>query len=189
MTGWLNWLLDNCVPASLSIVWSLPAVYSVETAHQIEAIITGLRNCRHHLQLAVAVSVKPADWAHCISIDGFIATKEVTNDSTALEVFNMLATLMAPGMSACFDAEDLRVVFGTHELPTRVVSGVWLEAREIFLLATDDGMQLLKGSKGLAFMPARHLQLASLHKLLHAIRKSAASDSELVMISSHGLSS
>lgn len=50
-------------------------------------------------------------------------------------------------------------------------------------------MQLLEGGKGLALMPARHLQLASQHKLLQAIRKSAATNSELVMISSHGLSS
>ena len=189
LAGWLIGLLNSRVAASVCLVWALPHTYSEETAHQVETVITGLRNSQHHLQLAIAVSVKPAEWVHCLSMDGFVATTSERNDRTALEVFNMLATLMAPGMSACFDAEDLRVVFGTHELPTRVVSGVWLEAREIFLLATDDGMQLLKGSKGLAFMPARHLQLASLHKLLHAIRKSAASDSELVMISSHGLSS
>ena len=71
----------------------------------------------------------------------------------------------------------------------RVVSGVWLEAQETFVLETDDGKQLVQKCRALSFMAASHLQLASRHKLLHAIRKSTSSDSELVVIAPYGLSS
>ena len=189
LTGWLNGLLDNCACASLCIVWSLPAIYSEETAHQIEAISEGIRSGRHHLQLAVAVGVRPVDWAHCISIDGFIAASAERVNQTALEVFSLLAALMAPGMYACVDAEDLRMVFGTHELPSRVASGVWLQSKNLFILATDEDQHLVKNSRVLAFMPARPLRISSLHELLQALRKFAASDSELVMIAPYGLSS
>ena len=189
LAGWLIGLLNSRVAASVCLVWALPHTYSEETAHQVETVITGLRNSQHHLQLAIAVSVKPAEWVHCLSMDGFVATTSERNDRTALEVFNMLAALMAPGMSACFDAEDLRVVFGTHEFPSRVASGIWLEGKNLFILASDQDHQLLKNSRAIAFMPARPLRISSLHELLQALREFAASDSELVIIAPYGMSS
>ena len=71
----------------------------------------------------------------------------------------------------------------------RVASGVWLEGKNLFILATDEDQQQVKNSSALALMPVRFLQPSSQHQLLHAIRRSTVSDSELVMIAPYGLSS
>ena len=190
LDDWLGSLLNGRVPASLCMVFCLPPNYSVETANQIQAVISGLRNGQHHhLGLAVAVSVEPEDWANCGGIDGFVVASAEEKDRSALQVFNLLTALMAPGLSAALDAEDFRSVFGTPEFPSQVVSGVWLEADEILILANEADRQLVKSGKGLAFMPARPLSISSLNELLQALRKLAAEDSEIVIIAPYGLSS
>ena len=189
LVGWLIGVLGSRVAASVCVVWSLPHTYSEETAHQIEAVITGLRTSQHHLQLAVAVSVKPAEWRSLISIDGFVAARAEGNDGTPLEVFNMLSSLMAPGLTACLDAEDLRAVFGTSQNPSRLASCVWFEGQNLFMLAADKDRQVVRHCSDLAFMPLRHLRPSSLNQLLIAIRKFNVSDAEFVMITPYGLSS
>ena len=189
LADWLIKLLNGRTAASVCLVWSLPAVNSEETAQQIEAVITGLRTSQHHLQLAVAVSVKPAEWCSLVSIDGFVAGSAERNDGAPLVVFNMLAALMAPGLTACLDAEDLKAVFGSTVYPSRAASGVWLEGDETFILATDEDRHLMKNSRAIAFMPSRPLSISSLSELLQALRKFAASDSEIVMVAPYGMSS
>jgi hypothetical protein len=187
---WLGNLLNGRAPASLCVVFSLPATYSMKTANQIQAVIAGLRNGQHHhLGLAVAVSVEPEDWADCGGIDGFVVASAEQKDRSALKMFNLLSPLMAPGLSAALDAEDFRAVFGTPESPSEVVSGIWLETDEIFILATEEDKHLVKNSQALAFMPGRPLSISSLNELLQALRKFAADDSEIVMIAPYGLSS
>ena len=188
LAGWLNELLNSRVAASLCLVWALPATYSPGIAQQIESVIAGLRNRQnHHLQITVATAEKSSEWAACISIDGFVATKALSTDSTAVDVFNMLAALMAPGMNVCVDAEDLRVVFGNHEHPSRMVLGVWPEALDIFMPANNEDEPLMKYSKAVAFMPGHFLKSSSQQKLLRAIRGSVATNCELVMVAPYGL--
>ena len=101
----------------------------------------------------------------------------------------MLAALMAPGLSTCIDDEDFRMAFGTHEFPSRVASGVWLEAQATFVWATAEDRKLVKNSKTIASMPSRCLQLSSQHRLMKEICKSTANDFEFVMIAPYGMSS
>ena len=190
LAGWLIGLLNSRVASSMCLVWALPATDFSSTAQQIETVIAEVRNGKHHkLPLSVATALKPIEWGTCASVEGFIANSQVVNDSTALGVFNMLAALMAPGIAACFDIEDLRVVLGTYESPSRVVSGIWLEEKETFVLASDYDQQLLQNCSALSCIAARYLKFASQHKLLNAIRKSAARDCEIVRVVPYGLSS
>lgn len=190
LADWLVELLNNRVSATLCIVLSLPHVYSEDTAQQIEGVLAVIRNRQHHcLRLAVAVSLRPADWRDCCGIDGFVLADARGIDRASLQVFNMLAALMAPGLSDCIDDEDFRLAFGTHEFPSRVASGVWLGAQATFVLATAEDQELVKNSKAIASMPSRCLQLSSQHKLMKEICKSTANDSAFVVIAPYGMSS
>ena len=190
LADWLNELLYSRVSASLCIVLSLPPVYSEDTAQQIEGVLAGLRNRQHHhLRLAVAVSLKTLDWGDCCGIDGFVSADARGRDRASLQVFSMLAALMAPGLTFCVDWEELRSIFGTLELPSRVASGVWLEELATFVWATAEDRELMKNCKAIASMPARCLQLASQHRLIKEICKSTAKDSAFVMIAPYGMSS
>lgn len=184
---WLGGLLNARVAASLCIVLLLPE-YSAEAHKQISALLTGLKEApHHHLNLTIAVSQKPSDWNVCTKIDGFVLLEAQAGDSAVLEVFNMLASLMAPGMSVCVDGEDLRTVFGTADQPSRIANGVWLPDVEVFEVATHEDRRMLKASSRVAFMPATSLRVSSQIKLLIAIRKSAANDTEFVMVAPYGM--
>ena len=190
LADWLVELLNNRVSATLCIVLSLPHVYSEDKAQQIERVLAGIRNRQHHcVRLAVAVSMKPADWGDCCGIDGFVLADARLRDKAPLQLFNMLAALMSPGLSACLDDEDFRMAFGTHEFPSRVASGVWLEAQTTFVWATAEDKELVKNSKATAAMPSRCLQLSSQHRLMKEICKSTANDFAFVMIAPYGMSS
>ena len=190
LAEWLLGLLNSRVGASLYVVLALPPVYSKDIAQQIEAVLAGLRNDRYHqFGLAVAVSPTPADWGHCCGIDGFVLADKTESGRESLTVFNMLAALMAPGLSSCVDCEELQSVFGTHEFPSSVANGVWLEAQAIFISGTAEDQELVKNSKAIASMPSRCLQLSSQHKLMKEICKSTANDSAFVMIAPYGMSS
>ena len=190
LADWLNELLNSRVAASLCIVLSLTHVPSENTAQQIEGVLAGIRNRQHHcLRLVVAVSLKPADWGDCCGIDGLVLAEARWRDRASLQVFNMLAALMAPGLSACIDDEDLRMAFGTHKFPSRVTSGVWLEAQSTFVWATAEDKELVKNSKAIASMPSRCLELLSQHELMKEVCKSTANDSAFVMIAPYGMSS
>lgn len=190
LAEWLRGLLNSRVSASLYVVLSLPPVYTDATARQIEGVLIGLRNSQYHqLGLAIAVSQTPEDWGNCGGIDGFVSADEVDSGWEALHVFHMLAALMAPGLSSCVDWEELRSIFGTDEFPSKVASGVWMEAQATFIWATADDQELVKNSKVIVSMPSRCLQLASQQKLMEAICKSTLEDSAFLMIAPYGMSS
>lgn len=190
LAEWLISLLNSRVSASLYVVLALPPIYTADTARQIKSVLASLRKDQHHQHgLTVAVCVGPEDWGDCSGIDGFVAAGAKDASLVALNVFNMLAALMAPGLSSCVDWDELRSIFGTHEFPSRVTSGVWLEGMATFIWATAHDQELVKNCKAIASMPSRCLRLESQHKLMKEICKSTANDSAFVMIAPYGMSS
>ena len=190
LAEWLLGLLNSRVAASLYVVLSLPPVYSADIARQIEGVLAGLRNGQHHqLGLAIAVGLTPEDWGDCRGIDGFVVAPAGSGDQASISVFNMLAALMAPGLTSCVDWEELRSVFGTHEFPSREVSGIWLQAETSFFTSSAEYKKLIEDSSGIALMPAHPIQVASQIKLMNAIRKFSANDPDFVMITPYGMSS
>ena len=190
LAEWLLGLLNNRVAASLYVVLSLPPVYSENIARQIQGVLSGLRNSQYHqLGLAIAVGVRPGDWGDCSGIDGFVAVCAEDGEQASIQVFNMLAALMAPGLSSCVDWEELRSVFGSHEFPSRAASGIWLQAEASFIPASAGDKKLIEDSRVIAFMPAQPIQISSQIKLMRAIRMVTANDPDFVMITPYEMSS
>lgn len=188
LSDWLTELLEGHVSASLCIVFSLPD-FSKDIETDINSILANIRNTHHHLQLAVAVSMAPADWIGCRAIDGFVMGEVNQKNSTAIHVFNLLASLMAPGMSACVDAEDLRGLFGPSDRPSQIASGVWLAERGVYFPANETDAGRLKKATAIAFIPAIPLRFASQHALLSSLRSNSTEDAEFVMMAPYGLTS
>ena len=189
LAEWLLGLLNSRISASINIVLSLPPAYSEDIARQIEAVLARLRNDRHHqLELTVAVGERPEDWGDCSEIDGFVAAPAGDVDRTSTHVFNMLAALMAPGLTSCVDWEELRSVFGTYEFPSRVASGIWLQAEASFFPASAGDKRLIEDGRVIAFMPAHPIQISSQVKLMNSIRKFTANNPDFVMITPYGMS-
>ena len=190
LAEWLLALLNSRVSASLYLVLSLPPVYSEDIARQIQGVVAGLRDDRYHqLGLTVAVGVRPEDWGDCSGIDGFVAAGGGDRDRASIHAFNMLAAFMAPGLSSCVDWEELRSIFGTYEFPSRVVSGIWLEAEAIFVPGSAEDKKLIEVSRVIALMPSEHIKFSSQNKLMSAIRKFTANDPDFVKITPYGMSS
>jgi hypothetical protein len=190
LAEWILGLLNSRVAASLYLVMLLPPVYSADIARQIESVLAGLRNSQHHqLGLAIAVGVRPGDWGDCRGIDGFVAARAGDGDQASIHVFNMLAAFMAPGLTSCVDWEELRSVFGTHEFPSRVASGIWLEAEASFIPASAEDKKLIEDSGVIALMPTQPIQISSQIKLMKAVREFTANDPDFVMITPYGMSS
>jgi hypothetical protein len=190
LADWLLGLLNSRIPASLYVVVSLPPVYSELIARQIEGILASLRkNQYHQLNLTVAVGVRPEDWSDSSGIDGFVAGGTADRDRASIYAFNMLAALMAPGLSACVDWVDLRSTFGTAKFPSRLVSGIWLETEAIFVPGSAEDKKLIEDCRVIAFMPSEHIRFSSQVKLMNAIRKFTANDPDFVRITPYGMSS
>jgi hypothetical protein len=190
LADWLLGLLNSRISASLYVVLSLPPVYSEVIARQIEGVLARLRKDRYHqLGLTVAVGVRPEDWGDCSGINGFVAAGGGDRDRASIHAFNMLAAFMAPGLSSCVDWDELRSIFGTHEFPSRVVSGIWLEAEAIFVPGSAEDKKLIEDSRVIAFMPSEHIKFSSQNKLMSAIRKVTANDPDFVKITPYGMSS
>lgn len=184
---WLGDLFNTRESASLCIVFALPQ-HSLDMEKEIGSFLSGLRGARrHHLNLTVAVNQTPVDWKGCTGIDGFIFAEAQVGNSVSLQVFSMLAALMAPGMSVCVDAEDLRPVFGTADRPSRIATGVWLPGVEVFMVATHEDHLMLKASSRAAFIPSTLLRFSSQTKLLNAVRKCAGDETEIVMMGPYGM--
>ncbi|NML84065.1 hypothetical protein [Polaromonas sp.] len=190
LAEWLLGLLNSRIAASLYLVMSLPPVYSADLARQIEAVLAGLRNSQYHqLGLTVAVGMRPGDWGACREIDGFVASPAGDADRASIHVFNMLAALMAPGLTSCVDWEELRSIFGTHKSPSRVASGIWLQEEASFFPASAADKTLIEDSGVIALMPAHPIQISSQIKLMNEIRQFTENDPDFVMITPYGMSS
>ena len=190
LADWLLGLLNSRISASLYVVLSLPPVYSEVIARQIEDVLASLRKDQYHqLGLTVAVGVRPEDWGDCSGIDGFVAAGVGDGDRASIHAFTMLAALMAPGLSSCVDWDELRSIFGNHEFPSRVASGIWFQAEATFVPGSAEDKKLITDSRVIAFMPSHSLQFSSQNKLMNAIRKFTANDPDFVMITPYGMSS
>ena len=187
--AWLIGILNRADPASLCIVFSLPLVYSYETEQQISSLLTTIRNGQtNKLQLAVVVGLKPFVWADCESVDGFVISNDKRVGQSALQVFSMLMALMAPGLSAPIDAEDLRVAFGTALLPATLASGVWLPTQSVFIHATEADKQSIENCRAVAFIPACPLKISSQIELTKAVRQYVENDTDVVLVAPYGMS-
>ena len=186
---WLGDLLHSRVPASLCIVLVLPE-YSENSERQVKYLLSNLK-CKqvHDIHMTVAVSSTPSDWRHCTGIGGFVSAVARDGDRASLQVFNMLAALMAPGLSSCVDWDELRSIFGSHEFPSRLASGIWLRAEATFVPGSAEDQKLIEDSKVIAFMPSHPLQFSSQNKMMNAIHKFTANDPDFVMITPYGMSS
>lgn len=187
---WLVGLLNRVAGNSLSIVFSLPLVYCENVANQISGFLTTIRNAPPNmLQLAVAVGLKSFAWDSSDGIKNFVVSSAERVEQAALEVFTILAALMAPGLSAPVDADDLKVALGSSQRPSELASGVWVQAQNIFIPATAEDQQTIEKASAIAFMPLGLLGLSSLAALLKAIRKSTAADTSFVMVAPYGMTS
>lgn len=189
LDDWLGGLLKGAATTSLYIVFSLPSGYSEDTAHQISVVLTTIRNGEpNNRHLAVAVCLKPSEWANCLSIDGFVISNDERAGQSALQMFSMFVSLMAPGLSAAIDADDLRGVLGTALLPARLATGVWVQSQTVFIPAMAIHKELIKNCRAVAFMPASPLQLSSQIELTKAIRQYTENDTNVVVVASYGMS-
>ena len=189
LDDWLGGLLHGRVPASLCIVLMLPE-YSDNAGQQINKLLADLRGAQHHhIYFTVAVCSTLSGWSHCSGIDGFVLADAKQRDSAALQVFNIMAELMAPGMLACVDADDLNQVFGPADHPSRMASGVWLPNDSNFIASSEEDRLMLKTSTAIGYMPSTWLRRSSQTALAKAILESAAGDTQIFRFAPFGMSS
>ena len=186
LDSWLDIFLSERRPASLCIVFSLPE-YSTVTSQQVSNLLTGLKAANyHHVQLTVAVSANPVDWEHCNGIDGFVAAENRRKDLVALQVFGMMSALMAPGITYCIDAEDLRPVFGSAAHPAQVASGVFHDDE---FKTSAEVILKLETSRSVALMPAAPMRLDAQNVLKRSLEKLTPPNTEFVMVTPYDMQS
>ena len=183
-----TWLVEtlHAVPASsVVLVIALPD-YSPEIESQLGLFLGVVRRAAHHtFSLTVGVATKPADWA-CCDLDGFVLAGE-NRDSHALQVFRALASVMAPVLLCPLDADDFRCALGTAANPSQIAEAVFVVEDSRLVPASRRDATLLSDTVGVAFMPSRCLPLASLGRLVGAVRGSTRKDAAVTVIATSGL--
>ena len=183
---WLDMFLGERSSASLCIVFSLPE-YSIVMSQQIRKLLTNLKAANYHqLQLTVAVSAKTVDWEQCNGIDGFVAAENRRKDLVALQVFGMMSALMAPGITYCIDAEDLRPVFGSAAYPAQVASGVFHDDE---FKTSAEVILKLETCRSVALMPAAPMRLDAQNVLKRSLEKLTPPNTEFVMVTPYDMQS
>ena len=185
MGRWLAETLNNLPASSVVLVIALPD-YSPGIESQLGLFLGVVRSAAHHtFSLTVGVATKPADWA-CCDLDGFVLAGE-NRDSHALQLFGVLAAVMAPVLLCPLDADDFRCALGTAANPSRVAEAVFVIEDSRLLPASRCDATLLGDTVGVAFLPSRYLPLASLALLTGAVRSSAKKDAAVTVIATFGL--
>ena len=100
--------------------------------------------------LVVGVTTFPGVWASLRGVDGFVCAEEGRAPEVAAQLFIMLASLMAPELWACLDADDLRQSLGTAACPSKVVEAVWFEARQQLVFVSEADEQTFRRSASAA---------------------------------------
>ena len=182
---WLAETLNNLPASSVVLVIALPD-YSLEIESQLGLFLGVVRRAAHHtFSLTVGVATKPADWA-CCDLDGFVLDEE-KRDSHALQIFGALAAVMAPVLLCPLDADDFRCALGTAANPSQIAEAVFVVEDSRLLPASRYDATVLGDTVGVAFMPSRCLPLASLGRLVGAVRGSAKRDAAVTVIATSGL--
>ena len=182
---WLAETLNNLPASSVVLVIALPD-YSLEIESQLGLFLGVVRSAAHHtFSLTVGVATKPADWA-CCDLDGFVLAGE-NRDSHALQLFGALAAVMAPVLLCPLDADDFRCALGTAANPSQIAEAVFVVEGSRLVPASRRDATLLGDTVGVAFMPSRCLPLASLGRLVGAVRGSAKKDADVTVIATSGL--
>lgn len=75
--------------------------------------------------LVVAVSAHPGRWCALRGVDGFVRSECRSINATGTLVCVALATLIAPELMSCLDAEDIRPALGSFNSPSVVIEAAW----------------------------------------------------------------
>ena len=105
----------------------------------------------------------------------------------ALQVFSMLAAVMAPGLMCCLDAHDFWSAFGTAASPSQIAQATYFPGNAAFVPASRIDRQTLSNAAGVAVMPGRSLTFKAQSRLVAAVRASAQSDTVLTIVVPWGL--
>jgi hypothetical protein len=184
-----TWLTETSrrLPASwVCIVIALPE-YEAEVDQQLQSFLNTIRGTGHHyVPLVVGTATMPADWSG-LGLDGFVITELHQRVAGALQVFSMLANVMAPGLMCCLDAHDFWSAFGAAASPSQIAQATYFPDSSSFVPASRIDRQVLAASAGIAVMPGRCLRLAAQSRLVAAVRASGQPDTALTIVVPWGL--
>ena len=184
--SWLTNSFQKLEASSISIVVALPE-YLPDVERQLRSFLETIRRTGHHyVPLVVGIATTPADWSH-LGLDGFVIVEPEQRVTGALQVFSMLAAVMAPGLMCCLDAHDFWSAFGTAASPSQIAQAVYFPDSSSFVPASRVGRQVLAASAGIAVMPGRCLRLAAQSRLVAAVRAGAQPDAKLTIVAPWGL--
>lgn len=103
-----------------------------------QAVLDALRGrSRDTTGLVAAVSTRPEAWGDLQGVDGFVRSEAGDPASVAAKLFTALATMTAPILWTCLDAEDIRLTLGSAARPSQLVDAVWLPKRERLVFASE----------------------------------------------------
>jgi hypothetical protein len=184
--SWLTNSLQKLEASSISIVVALPE-YLPDVERQLRSFLDTIRRTGHHyVPMAVGIATTPADWSG-LALDGFVIAEPEQRATGALQVFSMLAAVMAPGLTCCLDAHDFWSAFGTAASPSQLAQAVYFPDSSSLVPASRIDRQVLNNAAGVAVMPDRGLLLAAQSRLVAAVRASAQPDAALTIVASWGL--
>lgn len=116
-----------------------------------QAVFDALRaRSRDTTGLVVTVSTQPEAWGELKGVDGFVRADAGNAASVAAKLFTALASMIAPILWTCLDAEDIRLALGSAERPSQLVDAVWLPQREQLVFAAETDEQTFRQSPAAA---------------------------------------
>jgi hypothetical protein len=183
---WLAEMLRRLPASWVCIVVAMPD-YSPEVERQFQTFVNTIRRTGHHyVPLVIGISTAPADWSDLV-LDGFVIAEPEQRVTGTLQVFSMLATVMAPGLMCCLDAHDFWSAFGTASSPSQIAQATYFPGDAAFVPASSIDRQLLGNAIGVALMPSRCLRMAAQSRLVAAVRAGAQPDAALTVVAPWGL--
>jgi hypothetical protein len=183
---WLKEILHGLPPSWACIVIALPE-YDAELERELQAFLAFTRKVgRHYVSLVVGIATAPADWSGC-ALDGFVIVEPEQRVTGALQVFSMLAAVMAPGLMCCLDAHDFWSAFGTAANPSQIAQAVYMPGSSRFVPASRIDLLILNNAAGVAVMPSRSLRLMAQSRLVANVRACARPNAMLTIVVPFGL--
>ena len=116
-----------------------------------QAVLGALRaRSRDTTGLVAAVSTQPELWGDLRGLDGFVRADAGDAVSVAARLFTALATMTAPILWTCLDAEDIGISLGSAARPSQLADAVWLPKREQLAFASEVDEQTFRQSSAAA---------------------------------------